>query len=159
MFKKQQIFILIITLFLTGIALIAQISIDSETEKIMPFVTNKKICMDCHTQKLPNIINEPYKACDTYCLTCHNGMASKHHPSGVRMRKAPESIDLTSTQRIACISCHNLAEKRFDSSPWRSQSLYDSLFASGKQHHTYYLKEKNVNGELCEKCHKRAGEK
>jgi hypothetical protein len=159
MLKKRQIMIFAIMLFLTGIAVFAQMSIDTETEKIMPFVTNKKICMDCHAQKLPNVVNEPYKACDTYCLTCHKDMASKHHPSGVRMKNAPQTMELTSTQRIACITCHNLSEKRFDSSPWRSQSLYDSLFPSNKQHHTFYLKEKNVNGEMCEKCHKRAGEK
>jgi hypothetical protein len=159
MIRKQQILIFVVTIFLTGIVAVAQFSIDQETEKIMPFVLNKKLCMDCHAQKMPNVLNEPYKACDTYCLTCHNGMASKHHTSGVRMRKKPETMELTSTQRIACITCHNLSEKRFDSSPWRSQSLYDSLFTSNKQHHTYYLKVKNVNGELCEKCHKRAGEK
>jgi ribosomal protein L37AE/L43A len=158
MFKRQQILILFVMLLLTGIAVFAQLSIDLETEKIMPFVTNKKICMDCHAQKQPNVVNEPYKACDTYCLTCHNDMSVKHHPSGIRMRKIPEAIELTSTQRMACISCHNLAEKRFDTSPWRSQSLYDSLFSS-KKHHTYYLKVKNTNGELCLRCHNRAGEK
>ncbi len=129
-------------------------AIDTETQKIMPFVSNDSECIKCHIdQNIQVKIERPSKADDAFCMKCHNNMKA-HHPVGIRMKGTiPDGLELTTKNKIACFSCHNLEHKRFDDAPWKAESLYDSMFKKQNKYKTYYLIEKNNEGQLCSKCH------
>jgi hypothetical protein len=134
-------------------AVIFAILPDVETVKVMSFVTSKSYCKPCHSDREVSLFENPAQACDAYCATCHASFMSRHHSIGMRMKKNPEGITLTKNKRVACISCHDLNIRRYDSVPWKSESLFGSLFNSKPAYETYYLAARNNDGALCYKCH------
>jgi hypothetical protein len=145
--------IILLPFFATLGAVLFAVFPDEETVKVMPFVSSKIYCRQCHSEKDIAAITDPAKACDAYCETCHASMVERHHSIGMRLKKAPTEILLTKNQRVACISCHDLDIKRFDTEPWKSESLFGSIFESKTKYETYYLAVRNNDGALCFKCH------
>ncbi len=131
-------------------------ALDPETKAIMPFVDDLNYCRQCHTENDFNgFVKDPARACDTYCLSCHKKVTqTNHHPVGIKMPDI-RTADMAATKigKIACITCHNLRERRFDSKPWMAQSLFDSMFKKQRQYKTYYLILQNDSGQLCRTCH------
>lgn len=126
---------------------------DKETAKIMPFVSSNKYCFECHKANDMNISSDTTKPCPNICLKCHKDMTGHHKINLKISKKLNFNFPLTKRNRIACYTCHDLKIKRYDSTPWRSESLFDSVFASSKLYKTYYLIIKNNDGDLCKKCH------
>jgi hypothetical protein len=126
---------------------------DKETAKIMPFVASNKYCFECHKADDINILNDTTKTCPNICLKCHKDMNSHHKINAKISKRLSFEFFLTKRNRITCYTCHDLNIQRFDSAPWKSESLYDSVFASSKSYKTYYLTVKNNKGDLCKKCH------
>jgi hypothetical protein len=126
---------------------------DDETERIMPFVKSVRN-YDRKTLSAGKTILS-----DTLCVTCHSNTIGNHHAFGVKMKKIPDGIVLSGSDRIMCITCHDVTKQRYDSRPWKSMSLYESLFSSEKRYKTYYLIMNNNNGELCITCHSVEGER
>ena len=60
---------------------------------------------------------------------------------------------LSENKKIACITCHDLNNKRYDKTSWKSESLYDRVFSKPTKYKTYYLVIKNNEGQLCITCH------
>ncbi len=133
---------------------LSSFALDPETEKIMPFVSSKSACLKCHNgTALTGSINNTGAACDTLCLECHRDM-DRHHGVGMRPFNRPgANLRLTHNKKIACITCHDLNFHRFDSAPWRSESLFEKIFSRKERYKTYYLIINNSNGQLCKKCH------
>ena len=151
MSSKITISISIIALFvLSGFGT----AIDNETRKIMPFVVTTSFCSECHTLlEVNHNLKDPTKSCDTYCMKCHKER-EEHHGVGVKIEsEMPSGFQLTKKNRIACITCHDLRQDRYDSRSWRAESLFESVFSFSSQHKTYYLVMRNNNGQLCKKCH------
>jgi hypothetical protein len=148
----QKVLILLPLLVALGAVVFAMIP-DEETVKVMPFVSSKSYCKQCHSEKEVAAITDPARACNTYCLTCHDVMVERHHPIGMRFKKVPPGIIMTKNQRLACISCHDLDTRRFDSVPWKSESLFGSVFNIKARYETYYLVKRNNDGALCFTCH------
>jgi ribosomal protein L37AE/L43A len=71
----------------------------------------------------------------------------------MRFTDSNRQFRLTKHKRLACITCHNLTHKRFDTESWRAQSLYESMFKKQKQYKTFYLEINNRKGKLCKQCH------
>lgn len=131
------------------------IAADPETVKIMPFVSSSQDCVKCHSaSEVQQWSNDTANACDAHCMTCHKAMGS-HHTVGVNVQgNLPESMGpLTRGSKLRCVTCHNLSRNRFDEAPWRSESLYESIFQRKNQYKTYYLVMKNTKGQLCNTCH------
>ena len=146
-----------LSIILTAVLLYAGIysyGIDNETKKIMPFVDNNTYCTGCHkASEEKERLRNPSKACDIFCRKCHTDM-SKHHPVGVKLKNdLPENVLLTSGKKIACITCHDLNNKHYDTVSWKAQSLFGSVFKSEESYKTYYLIIRNNDGDLCRKCH------
>ena len=131
-------------------------SSDQATLKIMPFVdmaNNSIHCLKCHTPAESAGFTDVTKICDQMCLTCHGDMKS-HHKTGVRLtRKTPDVISLKKNRTLGCVSCHDLRAARFDTRSWKAQSMFDAAFRSEGIHKTYYLVERNNDGQLCGRCH------
>jgi hypothetical protein len=126
-----------------------------ETLKIMPFVADSRVCQPCHaTPESQAFLKTPARSCGVYCQTCHKKMTN-HHSIGVVIEKSklPAYLTLSSKDKLTCTSCHDLAGKRFDDKPWKSDSLYGSLFRRATQYKTYFLKIRNNKGQLCRECH------
>lgn len=125
-----------------------------EVMKIKHLTSSKSNCADCHKEeKKLKYSKIPLKICDTFCLTCHKDVGV-HHKVGIRNKfHNRNKLQLTEKNRIACITCHDISQKRFDSISWRAESLYESIFKNNKQYKTFYLVIRNNNGALCKNCH------
>lgn len=120
---------------------------DEDTEKIMPFVKSIR------NQDRKSLASGKNVLTDSLCITCHLDIRQNHHIYGVRMKSKPDDVVLSGSDRIMCITCHDVSKNRYDTKPWKSMSLFDSLFSSDKKFKTYFLIKNNNNGELCITCH------
>ncbi|PKL38032.1 MAG: hypothetical protein CVV44_12755 [Spirochaetae bacterium HGW-Spirochaetae-1] len=146
MIRKSSIIVITASLLLIA----ADIFLAAGKEQdIHPFVSDGSFCKKCHEKET---FEHPDKSCTPYCLTCHSTIGSKHHPVDVRLKKVID-IELTDNQRIACRTCHNLKQKRYDATSWRAESLYEKVFRKETTYKTFFLQTRNTNGELCKKCH------
>lgn len=147
--------LLIISCCIVPVLLLNSFAFDDETKKIMPFVDDKSYCKRCHSGSDITGFGDPTITCDIYCLSCHNTITPKnHHPVGVKMHGSVEhDLHYSKLKKMMCITCHDLHVDRFDSSPWKSQSLFDLTFKRKKKFKTYYLSIKNNKGQMCKTCH------
>ena len=115
------------------------------------FRTSTKECSRCHSnEEVQPLAGRTTRSCSTYCLTCHTG----HHKLDVRLGKEPKTtLPLTDNKKITCYTCHDLTKNRFDTAPWRSESLFDRYFNKQESYMTFYLRINNHNGDLCKNCH------
>ncbi len=121
-----------------------------EPAEIHGAVKNGSQCKQCHPGSERNFINGI--CCVESCVKCHD--MKKHHPVKMAVSQADRrQYKLLSRGRMGCITCHDIYSKRYDSVPWRSNSLFDSLFNRQKVYKTFFLVEMNSNGQLCKKCH------
>lgn len=148
---KTSIKVLLLFLWLAGAESLS--AIDPSTVKDMPFVTSSKFCVECHkTEEALSFRTRTTKTCTTYCNTCHENIGA-HHPTDMNLGgHTGRGIELLN-DKVACYSCHDLRKKRFDSTPWKAQSLYENLFKRKKVYPTYFLIENNSEGQLCKHCH------
>lgn len=129
------------------------LAIDTSTQKDMPFVTSSKYCVQCHTtEEALSFRTRTTKSCNTYCKTCHEDIGA-HHPTNMKLEGTTGKGIALLNDKVACFSCHDLKKKRFDSIPWKAQSLYENLFKSKKVYPTYFMIENNSEGQLCKRCH------
>ena len=156
-FKLQKLTITVIGIFFLLICLnIAQTEkIDNETIKIMPFVQNNSSCQECHSSdELEQKGKDLTKGCDNSCMKCHKeNLGDSHHKVGLEISfEIPDDIFLRK-KKLACVSCHDLKNKRFSNEPWKSQSLFGRMFKSKSKYKTFYLIKNNNKGKLCKYCH------
>ncbi len=119
-----------------------------------PFIASETSCVECHKiKKMTVTVNDTENACSYLCLTCHKDMDS-HHAINLRLSEPfPAKFVLTSKNRVTCITCHRLKTNQYDTSSWKAESLYESIFNSKKIYKTYYLAKRNNDGQLCKTCH------
>jgi hypothetical protein len=143
-----------IMLLLATAAFPAAAGNEKENAELMPFLTDVTACHACHTQREQDgRLKDPARACSNMCRTCHKE-TGKHHPVGIALDRKPSSaLSLTSGNELACVTCHDLKGNRFDTSSWRGESLFSSLFRRQSQYKTYYLATRNNKGQLCRNCH------
>jgi hypothetical protein len=113
-------------------------------------------CVRCHAADAPaRWAAHRDEACTPWCLTCHGkAEMDEHHPVGTVLRKHPgAAFPLTEDGRMACFTCHLLSRPRYDTVRWKASSLFDRLFRSEPRYKTYYLTERNDQGQLCLACH------
>ena len=146
------IHLIIIIILLTTIGFL--FADDNESLPIHPFLQNIDYCMPCHnSSKEKRLLQDTSLACSQCCLSCHNP-ANIHHPINIKIsERLPDNFLLTPKKRLTCITCHNLNHDRFDSSSWKSESLYENMFKGSSKYKTYFLVQKNNNGQLCKTCH------
>lgn len=144
--------LLAITVFLAGTL---SFSSDPETKKIMPFIDDNSYCLKCHSPEEAKLIVVPSRSCATYCRTCHKEVDNKsHHTVGVKiLEEHKKSFPYSRLGNVSCFTCHDLEKNRFDSHPWKAQSLFDKTFKKKNFYKTYYLVIQNDNGQLCKACH------
>lgn len=96
-----------------------------------------------------------YRPCTAWCLTCHaKGEMDRHHTVGTVLRKDPgPAYPVTKDRRMTCATCHDLSRQRFDAVRWKASSLYDRLFRGEARYPTYFLAQRNDQGQLCLACH------
>ena len=129
---------------------------DTETIKIMPWITTTENCLKCHSSEDLDQFSVPAHSCDPNCMLCHKSMSSgNHHPVGMKLENVNTRTlgPVTQREKMMCITCHDLRKNRLDRKPWRSQSLYESIFKKKGKYKTYYLVKKNNKGQLCNLCH------
>ncbi len=132
---------------------VASFGIDASTKKDMPFVSTAKYCLECHSRQEALVFKvRVTKSCSTYCKTCHKDLTAHHQVDKFLTGKKPKTLDLHNN-KIACFTCHDLQTKRFDSVSWKSESLFESMFGSKDVYRTYFLIERNKDGQLCKRCH------
>lgn len=108
----------------------------------------KEGAKDCH-----NLESENNLKCSNDCVSCH-GESKKHHKINVRMQgNIPEQLILDSFNKVTCETCHNIELKRFDTKPWKSQSMFEDFFGKKEKYRTYFLRLNNQEGQLCKVCH------
>lgn len=148
----KTIYLTVIILLFSG-APFHTMAIDASTQRDMPFVTTSKYCLSCHTkEQASSYKNDTTRSCSTFCKTCHEDLGG-HHKTDMRLKGPASEKAALLDNKVACFTCHDLKKVRFDSSSWKSQSLYESLFNSKKVYSTYFLIEKNNEGQLCKRCH------
>jgi hypothetical protein len=127
---------------------------DPATVKTDHCVTNVSLCLECHSrEEMETRYTDSSRSCDNACFKCHKNMEG-HHKTGMEVDfKVPTEIKLTSENRVACVTCHNLKVERFGSQCRKAQSLFARVFSTKKQHKSYYLVMDNRKGQLCKKCH------
>jgi hypothetical protein len=125
-----------------------------DTAQIMPFTRDPAPCLQCHsTTDSAAPARDPAKACDAFCLTCHED-TKQHHKVGIQPPGGrPATLQLNSRHEVVCTTCHDLTGRRFDDSPWKYQSLYQRAFRKSHHYRTYYLVLRNDKGQLCRTCH------
>lgn len=113
-------------------------------------------CAACHAADAPaRWAARGDRPCTPWCLTCHGkAEMDQHHPVGTVLRKKPgPAFPLTADGRTACATCHVLSRPRTDTVRWKAASLFDRLFRGEPRYKTYYLTERNDQGQLCLACH------
>jgi hypothetical protein len=128
------------------------IALDNENLTIHPFLQSETYCMDCHSKDKKHQ-TETGAVCSQMCMTCHKDM-DNHHAINLKIsEKLPSEFMLSSKKRVACITCHNIHNIRFDEVSWKAESLYEKVFKDEKKYKTYYLVKRNNEGQLCKTCH------
>jgi hypothetical protein len=141
-------------MILAAPALADEKALDHEAIKAMPKATQILDCLVCHPgdKDKPRLVDPAY-SCDINCLRCHKEM-EKHHPVGPEVEERDKvSLPLLGTNKVACISCHDLKAPGTDTRSWKSQSLFARLFQGQPRYKTYYLRVNNSEGKLCKACH------
>ena len=129
---------------------------DKEATGIMPFISNPSpTCQGCHHSEGTDTLTNPLiRACSTFCLKCHQKIVEGHHTINSSIdAKLPQVLRLNTKGQTACITCHELNRPRYDSAPWKSTSLFSSMFRRSGRYNTYFLVQKNNSGQLCRNCH------
>ncbi len=132
---------------------------DARTTGCLPplsLTPQSSACAPCHKDSEARWAASQYRACSPYCLSCHAKRPDivRHHPVGVLLpAKPPAVIRLTADGRNACFTCHDLSRPRYDSTRWKSASLFDRLFRNEPRYKTYFLLMRNDQGQLCQNCH------
>jgi hypothetical protein len=114
------------------------------------------VCAGCHNDSLSRWESNWNRPCTPYCISCHKKTEmDRHHTVGSELPKAPPDavLKLASKNRTACFTCHDLSHPRYDGVRWKAASLYDRLFRNEKRYKTYFLSERNEQGQLCLSCH------
>jgi hypothetical protein len=110
----------------------------------------------CHTKE-QGIIKEDAleKNCIAYCsqTDCHPNRNEHHRVAVALPAKSGLPLYLGQNNMVVCATCHNLANSRYDTKPWRSMSLFGRVFKQAKKYPTYYLIINNIKGQLCKQCH------
>lgn len=127
---------------------------DTKKTNPMKFDSSGENCEQCHSNDEIIAFNDQFaQTCKQYCFSCHKNL-DNHHIIEKKMKGAlPKGLHFKEQNRITCRTCHDISIKRFASTSWKSESLFENLFKDKKIHKTYYLTVKNTNGELCKKCH------
>lgn len=112
-------------------------------------------CAACHADAPGRWEAHGDRPCTPWCLTCHGkAEMDQHHPVGTVLRKKPgPDFPLTADGRMACSTCHLMSRPRTDTVRWKASSLFDRLFHGESRYKTYYLTERNDQGQLCLACH------
>lgn len=112
-------------------------------------------CAACHADNVSRWAAHQYRPCTPYCKSCHRpAEMERHHRVGMILPGAPDkSLKLTAKNEVACSTCHDLAQPRYDSVRWKAASLYDRMFRSEPRYKTYFLSKRNEQGQLCLSCH------
>lgn len=124
-----------------------------DSSDIHPFIRSGNYCIKCHVKDKRARTADPSLACAEFCLSCHRDV-SNHHSINVKiLEKLPDGFNLAGSSRLTCTTCHNLKTVRFDTSSWKSESLYEKVFKGSSTYKTYFLVVKNNDGQLCKNCH------
>ncbi|MEI7841784.1 MAG: hypothetical protein WCI39_02030 [Gallionellaceae bacterium] len=131
---------------------------DAHTVGCLPKTADKapaSACALCHKDAAKRLAAHQHRPCSPYCSTCHKKEEmDRHHPVGTELEHdADDEMPLTAKKEIACVTCHNMSQPRYDTQRWKATSLFDRLFRNEKQHKTYFLSMKNDKGQLCLTCH------
>lgn len=112
-------------------------------------------CASCHADAGKRWQEHGSGPCTPYCSGCHKGeQLARHHAVGVALEGEPEGgLRLTGAGRIACFTCHDLSRSRYDGERWKAASLYERMFRAQPRYKTYFLVQRNDNGQLCLNCH------
>jgi hypothetical protein len=115
------------------------------------FLSSQEECRQCHNnEEVASFRGRTARSCSNNCLTCHKS----HHKINIWLKREPwEVMPLKKDQKITCYTCHNLSQKRFDTTAWKSESLFERFFKKQEMYMTYYLRIKNSEGALCKNCH------
>jgi hypothetical protein len=114
------------------------------------------VCAGCHKDSSSRWESNRNRPCTPYCMGCHKKTEmDRHHPVGIELPPAPPEVllKLTSDNRTACFTCHDLSHPRYDNVRWKAASLFDRLFRPEKRYKTFFLSERNDEGQLCLSCH------
>ena len=113
------------------------------------------VCASCHDDAQKRYATNHHHPCTPYCIECHKKTEmDRHHSVGTQLpRDAHDALILTSRKQIACTTCHDLSQSRYDKVRWKATSLYDRLFRNESRHKTYFLSMRNDHGQLCLTCH------
>ena len=112
------------------------------------------VCAPCHKDRVTRWELYQDQPGSPYCMSCHKKTMGRHHIIGTVLTEKPVGpLKLTSEKKTACFTCHNLSRPRYDSVRWKAASLYDRIFHPEKRYKTYFLSERNDQGQLCLSCH------
>lgn len=112
-------------------------------------------CASCHADSEKRFTTNQHRPCSAYCTSCHKkAEMERHHTVGTELvRDVASHLPLTSKKQIACSTCHNLAQPRYDKLRWKSASMFDRIVHKENRYRTYFLSMKNDQGQLCLTCH------
>ena len=113
-------------------------------------------CVSCHpADAAPRWNAGRFRPCTPYCRTCHLPVEmDRHHKVDSLLQRPPSAVlPLTTDKRTACFTCHDLAQPRFDGVRWKAASLVDRMFRKESRYRTYFLAQRNDQGQLCLACH------
>jgi hypothetical protein len=113
------------------------------------------VCSSCHEDSQKRWAARQNQPCTAYCMSCHKkAEMERHHTIGSVLPDIPgEVLRLTEDKKTACFTCHNLSQPRYDSVRWKAASLFDRLFRSESRYKTFFLAQRNEQGQLCQNCH------
>jgi hypothetical protein len=113
------------------------------------------VCAGCHKDATSRWESNRNRPCTPYCMNCHRkAQMDRHHRVGVELPTMPDQLlRLTADRKNACFTCHDLSRPRYDGVRWKAASLYDRMFHPEKRYKTYFLVERNDQGQLCLSCH------
>lgn len=130
---------------------------DQPPLKATPCSSSMAQCLQCHQESEASgkLKNFGSVICDDSCLKCHKSQMGEHHVVGKTIEKKEDVARLVflGGQRLSCITCHDMKNKRYDSRSWKSQSLFGRVFSRKSKHKTFYLRINNSSGALCKSCH------
>jgi len=117
-------------------------------------------CGDCHKGEVVVFKpDEPGQICSNYCQQCHSNQENHHpvdRPLAPALReklKKEAKLSVSTKNTLLCGTCHHINKKRFDDQSWKAQSAFDRMFKRQSRYRTYFLVERNHNGQLCKHCH------